>query len=131
MEQWKVITGHTNYEVSNTAKVRRIERKIPQTLVTEKELSQRLNNDGYPVVRITVDGIRKWRMVHRLLAVEFISNNDSSKTQIDHIDGNKENNSISNLEWVTPKTNTRRAHDMGLCEFHKNRKRLNGRFIKE
>lgn len=53
--------------------------------------------------------------VHRLVAKAFCHNDDlENKTQVNHIDGDKENNKCSNLEWVTPSYNTQHANDIGL-----------------
>jgi hypothetical protein len=53
--------------------------------------------------------------VATLVAKTFIPNKNMN-LQVDHKDGNKENNKVSNLEWVTAKENVQRAHDTGLCK---------------
>lgn len=58
-------------------------------------------------------------LIHQLVANYFLINDDPEhKTQIDHIDGNKQNNHYLNLEWVTPKENKRRSIELGLCNPH-------------
>lgn len=68
-------------------------------------------------------------MVHRLLAIQFIECNDKSKDCVNHIDGNKLNNSLENLEWVTRPYNTKEAFNQGLHklgEDHHNSKLTRG-----
>lgn len=60
--------------------------------------------------------VRKNQFIHRLIAKAFIPNPES-KPQVNHIDGNKQNNSISNLEWATSKENSQHAVDTGLTTF--------------
>lgn len=72
---------------------------------------------GYLSVGLTDNKITKWRLVHRLLALYFIPNNtglDFDDLQVNHIDGNKLNNSLSNLEWVTPSENQIHAYENNL-----------------
>lgn len=72
------------------------------------------NFRGYLRVGITVaKGIQKNFFVHRLVAIAFIPTNDQN-LQVNHIDGNKQNNRISNLEWVTSKENIQHAWLTGL-----------------
>jgi hypothetical protein len=65
---------------------------------------------GYPVVDITLDGKRKKYPIHRLVATYFIEN-PQSKPCVNHKDGNKLNNSVSNLEWVTYSENEKHSYD--------------------
>ena len=71
-----------------------------------KVLSLRVNEFGYVVVQIydPVQNIHKHRKVHRLVAETYIDN-PHSKPEVNHIDSNKLNNNVTNLEWVTSKEN--------------------------
>lgn len=60
------------------------------------------SHDGYVKCALYVNGTARTIALHRLVAQTFIPNPDN-KPQVHHIDGNKENNKVSNLEWVTPK----------------------------
>lgn len=60
------------------------------------------------------NGRRYHRRVHRLIAETLIPNDDINKTFIDHLDGNKLNNNVSNLEWVTNQENTQRGYNNNL-----------------
>ena len=65
---------------------------------------------GYAIVDLYGLNTRRIRKkVHRLVALNFVPNL-SKKPDVNHIDGNKENNKLSNLEWVTPAENTAHAH---------------------
>ena len=74
-----------------------------------KPLKYSLNHSGYCIVNFMVNGKRKGFAIHTLVARQFITNNDINKTQVNHKDGDKTNNHIDNLEWVTPKENTQHA----------------------
>ena len=95
MEKWKNIEGF-DYVISSYGRVRHIRFK--------KCLNDRLSNGGYNRVSLYKDGIQKNYLVHRLVANAFITNNDN-KPQVNHIDGDKLNNNIENLEWSTASEN--------------------------
>ena len=71
---------------------------------------------GYMIVTLcSGTGIRKNKRVHRLLCEAFLPN-PLNKAHVNHIDGNKLNNTFSNLEWATSQENARHAIDTGLCD---------------
>lgn len=73
--------------------------------------------NGYLSYMLTLsNGIKKRLYAHRLVAEYFIPNNDINKIQVNHIDGNKLNNNIENLEWVTPSENIQHAVSNGLIK---------------
>jgi len=74
-----------------------------------------LNHNGYMVVNLFISGVRKGGRVHRLVAEAFIQNPDN-KPQVNHIDGNKLNNNVANLEWCTNEENLRHGFEKGLMK---------------
>jgi len=95
-EEWKPISGYPNYEVSNLGNVRNVS--------TSRILKPGQNTFGYLHVVLCANNIRKTFRVHRLVATEFIDNPDN-KTEVDHMDHNKQNNCINNLRWVSRSEN--------------------------
>ena len=71
------------------------------------------NGWGYLEIWLTIDGKQIRKLVHRLVAKEFIPN-PLDKPEVNHIDGNKQNNRVDNLEWVTGSENKRHAFLTGL-----------------
>lgn len=119
--EWKPIKGYEGlYEVSNDGRVRRI-RFINGSHNFEKikECKQTLNSWGYMTVNLCKNGKSNTKRVHRLVAIAFLGESD---LQIDHIDGNKQNNRLDNLEYVTPKENTNRAWNKGIAKYTDERK---------
>lgn len=104
--EWKTITEASNYEVSTDGQVR--------NRTTKKILKGRLSKNGYLQVSIKIDETQKFcnRYIHRLVALHFIEN-PNNKREVNHIDGNKENNTLSNLEWVTSSENQKHRHLIG------------------
>lgn len=86
-----------------------------KSLKTGKEFKQSINEFGYKNVSVPTGekGKTYKRKVHRLVAQTFIPNPEN-KREVNHIDGNKLNNHVSNLEWVTSKENKTHAWDNGL-----------------
>lgn len=72
-----------------------------------------LGNNGYYHVMLKSNGIRKSFMVHRIVAMAFIANPDNKKT-VNHKDGNKLNNNVSNLEWCSLQDNIAHGFANGL-----------------
>ncbi len=86
------------------------------------------SNGHYLKVTLSIKGVERQYLVHRLVAKYFIPNPDH-KREVNHIDRNKFNNDISNLEWVTPKENQLHAVATGLKKF--GTALWNGKFTKE
>lgn len=75
---------------------------------TKKKLSGGIKPNGYISVKLTIDGVKKDYLVHRLVAETFLKNSQHLP-QVNHKDKNKLNNNVSNLEWVTASENIKHA----------------------
>jgi len=120
IEIWKDIEGYEGfYQISNKGKVKSLKRIINKRdgrkcYVKEKILKQVPDKDGYAKCSLTCfKGRRKPIIVHRVIAKNFICN-PQNKPQVNHIDGNKKNNDLNNLEWVTLSENRIHAYATGL-----------------
>ena len=82
----------------------------PQTNYT-KILKHNIHKDGYHLVGLSKNNSKKSYLVHRLVAEAFISNPEK-KSEVNHIDGNKNNNCVNNLEWVDRCENMRHRIDV-------------------
>ena len=94
-EIWKKIDGFINYQVSNFGRIKSVN-KILKPYQNKK--------NGYMYTHLSQNGCTKVIRIHRLVANAFIPNLEN-KPYINHIDGNKENNCVDNLEWCTQKEN--------------------------
>lgn len=104
---WKLINEHPNYEVSDMGQVRNI--------TTGRILKDRINTRGYTVVYLSTNGKVKTKRLHRLVAEAFIPN-PNGKEQVNHIDADKRNNEVSNLEWTSRHENYAHAVKLGLSK---------------
>lgn len=113
-EIWKDIEGYEGiYQVSNFGNVKVLRREIWNgkgiRIQEEKILKQSTNMWGYCIVTLTKNSVRLPHKVHRLVAKAFIPNYEN-KEQVNHIDGDKTNNHVENLEWNTRQENMSHAY---------------------
>lgn len=133
--EFRPVVGYEGlYEVSDTGIVRGVK--------SGKVLKYAYTYNGYPRVSLYRDAKKKTVMVHRLVAIAFLGLPPSEQYQINHKDGDKTNNNVSNLEWCTQSDNIRHSYAIGIREYNKKRlietnrkaviqKTLNGVPIKE
>ena len=95
---------------------------IIKNIVTDRIINPWLNNNGYRYVTLNLEGTRKNYRVHRLVAEKFIPN-PNNLPQVNHKDGNKQNNKIDNLEWCDSSYNVQHAIKQGLIPLGVNNKR--------
>ena len=106
LEEWKKIEyGEGRYEISNLGRVRSIYLTKPPKILNTKVSK----NNGYEMISFTFLGISKTFTIHSLVAKVFIRDYDGKKEVVNHIDGNKLNNHISNLEIIDRKGNLKHA----------------------
>ena len=118
-EIWKIVDGYENYQISNNGRVKSIEREVNywrggKRIKKEKILKPDVDKDGYLVVTLFDKNIKRKRFrIHRLVALAFIPNPENKET-VNHEDGNKNNNCISNLTWQSNIENQQHAWKNGL-----------------
>ena len=122
-EIWKDIPGYEGYyQVSNYGNFRSLNRIIKYKnnglrIYPGKTLLVEPTKDNYRRIVLMKEGVKIRYMCHRLVALAFIPNPEN-KPNINHIDGNKSNNVVSNLEWCTPSENSLHAFRIGLNKKH-------------
>ncbi len=99
-EEYKIITGSENYEVSSFGNIRNAN--------TKRMLKHQIDKGGYSTVSFRIAGKLSVKKIHRLVAITFLENEDD-KPCIDHFDGNRHNNHIENLRFATYSENSHNA----------------------
>ena len=93
-EEWKPIMGFTNYQVSNLGRVRNMK-------FNSVRIMKPWTSHGYKRIKLSNNNKRTAFAVHRLVAIMFVKGRSYERCIVNHIDGVRDNNKMSNLEWVT------------------------------
>ena len=98
-EIFKPIPGFDGYEISNYGRVISYKNKVPKELTISKY------SNGYCFVSLSNHGVVKGYLLHRLVMMTFKPVDGMEKLEVNHLDCNRTNNTLKNLEWSTPKQN--------------------------
>lgn len=118
-EEWKQIQRYNGiYYVSNLGRIKSIPHVVERKDGTSQKVGERIirhhvSKTGYHQVELRIDKKSKYPLVHRLVAEAFLDNPEN-KPQVNHIDGDKGNNAVDNLEWVTCSENAIHAFAKNL-----------------
>lgn len=120
-EIWKALPEYAGIEVSTLGRVRTLDKMVSSEKGTYfkkgQVLKQHLNHNGYLQVGFRVDGKCVNKRVHRLVAHAFIKNTDNLP-MVNHKDGDRKNNNVSNLEWCTALYNNQYREKYGISLGH-------------
>lgn len=109
-----------SYQINDFGRIFTKRRLVGNQIYYGRELIPQITKDGYLKVTLSKDGESKKFYLHRLVAIQFLDNPDNLP-QVNHIDGNKLNNQVSNLEWCTKQENQNHAVRTGLMQRGQNR----------
>lgn len=128
LKMYKTIDTNLDWCIYRDSKYLLVSRKgVLRSLYSNKELKQQTTKQGYKLITYrTLRGGRSTKLVHRLVAETYIPCLNYDFLEVNHIDGNKSNNCVSNLEWTTRKENLQHARNSGL--FKRQMGKSNGRF---
>lgn len=111
---WKDIKGYEGlYFISDKGLVKNRKGLI---------MKPNLQNSGYHMIHLIKEGKRKAMLIHRLVAIHFLG--EQENMQVDHIDFNKLNNNLENLKWISIKDHSRRNWDNGKMELAREKVRI-------
>lgn len=107
-ELFVMVPGYNDrYLVSNRGRI--------ISLNSGAEMAQYVQKNGYAAVKLRTHNVKRTFLVHRLVASAFVSN-PNGLAEVNHIDGDKLNNSAENLEWVTHSQNMKHSIEVGLYD---------------
>lgn len=117
-EVWKDIEGYEGiYQVSNLGRIKSLDRKVRSRWGLMKQkgivLKSRICN-GYVLICLSKNGKNKDVSVHRVIAKSWVPGRTDAKNEVNHIDGDKTNNSVDNLEWCDRRHNIQHSIRIGL-----------------
>ena len=113
-ERWLPIPNYEGYyEVSDLGNVRSVRYNHFGNVVYSKILKPAIKARGYVGVVLSKQNVTKNHLIHRLVATTFLPN-DECLPEVNHLDGNKTNNTVDNLQWSTSSDNLYHAYDTGL-----------------
>ena len=117
--EWKAIPGFKEYEASTNGDVF----SYKSNLILKKARTK----NGYYKITLHENGMCRQEYVHRIIALTFLAN--VGLREVNHIDGNKANNMVSNLEWVSSSKNKIHAYKNGLMTPTKNKRRTSKKLM--
>lgn len=134
-EIWRDIKGYEGYyQVSNLGRVRSLDRYIVNKKGERKHFTERyltqVSRRDYLGVTLSKNDKSKMFSTHILVAKAFIANPEN-KPEVNHIDGNKQNNKVDNLEWCTRSENELHAYKNGLAKPSDRQKQVAKKYAKE
>lgn len=114
MEEFRSINGYESYyEISNLGNVKTLYGRYKKCIFKKPFVRK----DGYVVINLVKDNKQTTFYLHRLVAGHFIPQDGNIlKSEVNHKDGNKQNNSVDNLEWCTVSENKKHAYNTGLTK---------------
>lgn len=129
MEIWKDIIGYDQYQINNYGKVKTIANKASRK---ERILKLLKHPKGYFRVGLYKNKKCRYFFIHRLVAKHFIENPGNKQT-VNHIDGDKSNNTVENLEWNTYRENMNHAinNKISACGERNGRSKLTQKQVEE
>ena len=112
IEIWKIV----KLDINSTGLLFSSHGNIKNNAFVDRKVGD--NGAGYKIAPITVVGEKRQKSyyIHRLVAQHFLPKPLDHQAQVNHIDGNKENNCVSNLEWTCPRENIKHSHETGLSK---------------
>ena len=132
IEIWKPIKGYeNNYEISNLGRVKSLARMVSNGRVKKDTILKPVyQSTGYYHVTLFKDKKPKQISIHRIVAINFLGlNTSNSKLVVDHIDNNKLNNSVNNLQLISNRENVTKDIKFAGVNFRKDNKKWTARIV--